>query len=186
MRKELKRVRPVNAARMWQGIPGVKYPEEVAAERLAEAERLAAERREENGRRAAERRAARGAEEAGADTWGVTTDGAAVLLGMTRQSAWRVLRGEGLECTEVLRGNGRPVLYWPRHAVERLAARRAARRDVPAGYVLVEEASALTGLTFRRLQQLARACRMRAERVLWQEADGRLHWRWAFCKEDLV
>lgn len=174
--------------RAWANVPGVVYPEDVARARAAaqEAAREAAAPAVHGNAVRAERRAAPGGMARVVPGWAVTTAEAAEMLGCGPCQATALLRAERCGRVEVSTGRrGGFMVCWARATVERLAKRRAAARVLPPGYVLVDEASAMTGLKFRRLQALARACRLRATRVLVRSASGAVTWRWAFCKEAL-
>lgn len=158
MTRELKRL---TGARRWAGVPGVTYPEQVAAG---------------NG-------AAGGVElVAEPPAWAVSTVCAAGLLGVGGRLAARLLREAGCPCVQVRCGRGGAALYWARAAVERLEERRRleALADAPAGYVGLAGALALVPVCRSTLDRAVAAGRVRMVRG---QMRGRLV-RF-FCTEDL-
>lgn len=101
---------PNGNPRRWQGIPGVKYPEEVAAERMREREEA-----ERGGRRPSHCPAGY-----------VQTREVCLLLHLSETRTRAILRERGIEYVEVVPVHGCRYQAWPRREVMKIRAEREA------------------------------------------------------------
>lgn len=101
---------PTGNPRRWQGVPGVKYPEEVAAERILEAEEAF--------------RNARSPKHCPPGY--VQTRTACLVLHLSEAQTRKVLIEAGVECVQVNPVFGCPYHAWPLNDVERIRDEREA------------------------------------------------------------